>query len=63
MGDPKEEELKSESFDAVWDAIKEWDISTEEDIEPNTGTPLYTIAEGNHVCRILDSLRNRGFNV
>ena len=63
MRDPKKNELNLVSFNAIWDAIKEWDISTEEDIKPDNEHRLYTTATGNHVCRILDALREKGFDV
>jgi len=62
MRDPGQNELKAKPFNAVWECIKKWDISTEEDVLHN-GTRLYSGATGNHVCVILDALREQGFSV
>lgn len=47
--DPTERELESPMFNAIWDAIKGWDIS-------RTSNGLYSGATGTDVCIILDAL-------
>ncbi len=49
MRDPKPEELEMPQFEAVWQAIKGWDIED----TPGDG---YHGATGNNVIAILDSL-------
>ena len=49
--DPKPDELKSPLFEAVWQTIKTWDINVPEEYEGYCG------ATGNHVCAILDALK------
>ena len=52
--DPTPEMLETKEFNAVWNCIKKWDISTEHD------NGLYSGATGNHVRAILDALNNVG---
>ena len=47
--DPTPEELESPLFNAVWNAIKGWDIS-------RTSNGLYSGATGTDVCIILDAI-------
>ena len=49
--DPKPEELKDPIFEAIWQAIKTWDINVPEEYDGYSG------ATGNHVCAILDAVR------
>lgn len=49
--DPSPEELKTLEFEAVWQAIKTWDINVPEAYSGYCG------ATGNHVKVILDALR------
>lgn len=49
LRDPTSEELESPRFNAVWNAIKKWDIER----EPGDG---YAGATGTDVCTILDAL-------
>jgi len=49
--DPTPEMLESPEFEAVWGAIKTWDIEV-----PGTSPPGYSGATGNHVRAILDAL-------
>lgn len=49
--DPSPEELKTPEFEAVWQAIKTWDINVPEAYSGYCG------ATGNHVKKILDALR------
>lgn len=55
LRDPSPEELKTPEFNAVWECIKKWDISTGLD-KDDSGRDLYSGATGNHVVAILDSL-------
>lgn len=57
--DPTKEDLESPVFNAIWECIKEWDINVPEEYEGYAG------ASGNHVCAILDALKDSGlkFNV
>ena len=50
--DPTPEMLEDPDFNAVWEAIKTWDISV-----PEVYGNLYSGATGNHVRRILDALK------
>lgn len=50
--DPTPEMLDDPDFNAVWEAIKTWDISV-----PEVYGNLYSGATGNHVRRILDALK------
>ena len=50
--DPTPEMLEDPEFQAVWDAIKTWDISV-----PEVYGNLHSGATGNHVRRILDALK------
>ena len=49
--DPKPEELKAPEFNVVWDCIKSWDINVPQEYEGYCG------ATGNHVCAILDAIK------
>lgn len=48
--DPSTEELESPLFEAIWKAIKSWDISRE-------SNGLYSGATGTDVCIILDAIK------
>ena len=50
--DPTPEMLEDPDFNAIWEAIKTWDISV-----PEVYGNLYSGATGNHVRRILDALK------
>lgn len=49
--DPKPEELTDPLFEAIWQAIKKWDINVPDQYNGYSG------ATGNHVCAILDAVR------
>ena len=49
--DPKPEELESPLFCAIWQAIKTWDINVPSEYNGYMG------ATGNHVCAIMDAVR------
>lgn len=49
---PTEEDLADPVFNAIWETIKGWDVST-----PIEGVGLYTGATGSHVMLILNALR------
>jgi hypothetical protein len=51
--EPTPEMLASPEFEAVWQCIKAWDISTH---LPSDSHRLYSGATGNHVRAILDAL-------
>lgn len=48
---PTDEELSSSLFEAIWQAIKEWDISRRP-----AEHRLYAGATGSDVCKILDAI-------
>lgn len=50
LRDPNKQELKSPLFNAIWEAIKYWDIS-------RTGNGMYAGATGTDVCTILDAIK------
>jgi hypothetical protein len=52
--DTIEEYVYSPEFDAVWNVIKDWDISRE---EVEGGNRLYTGATGTDVMTILNAIR------
>jgi|SRR5579859_3736937 len=52
LRDPTPQELESPEFNAVWNAIKKWDIS-------RTSNGLYAGATGTDVCTILDALKGQ----
>ena len=54
--DPTEEELNSNLFNSIWETIRKWDISTEDD-ENDLGDRLYSEATGNHVVAIMDAVK------
>jgi hypothetical protein len=54
--DPTEADLKDPDFEAVWDAIKEWDLSRHR--ETKSGHRLYSGATGNDVMHILLALKH-----
>ncbi len=49
----RHEILSDPLFDAIWERIKSWDINVPEQYEGYCG------ANGNHVCAILDAVRER----
>jgi len=49
LRDPTEAELKSPIFNAVWKAIKKWDISRD-------SNGMYAVATGTDVCTVLDAI-------
>jgi hypothetical protein len=49
--DPRPEELTDPMFERIWQAIKDWDINVPSEYGGYTG------ATGNHVCAILDAIR------
>lgn len=49
--DPSSEDLKRPEFEAVWQAIKRWDINVPDQYQGYCG------ATGNHVMAILDALQ------
>jgi hypothetical protein len=49
--DPTPEELQSPLFNQIWNSIKSWDINVPSEYSGYTG------ATGNHVCAILDAIR------
>ena len=51
--DPSQEELDTPEFEAIWQAIKTWDINVPEAYGGYCG------ATGNHVKAILSSLQSR----
>ena len=51
LRDPTADELITPEFNAIWDAIKTWDIEVPEDGGVSEAT-------GNHVVAIMDSLAN-----
>ena len=51
--DPKEGELLDPLFEAIWNAIKTWDINVPSEYMGYCG------ATGNHVCAIMDAVRSR----
>lgn len=53
LRDPTPAELASPRFNAVWNAIKKWDISRE-------SNGLYAGATGTDVCTILDAIDSAG---
>ncbi|KKM95289.1 hypothetical protein LCGC14_1189650 [marine sediment metagenome] len=53
--DPKPEELETPEFNAVWEAMKGWDIAVPKELDESG---LYSGTTGNHVVAILDALRN-----
>ena len=55
---PTDAELASTEFEAIWQAVKEWDISRYP-VEHR----LYHTATGSDVCRILDALTAGGLAV
>ena len=55
MPDPTEDDLKSPEFEAVWQAIKRWDINAPYHYDGYCG------ANGSHVMLILNALRPEGF--
>ena len=57
--DPLPSELNTPEFNAVWEAIKKWDIGRSEDILSD-GRRMYSGATGNHVVCILDALKEAG---
>lgn len=56
LRDPNPDEVETPEFNAIWDVIKKWDISTGLD-KDHMGNHLYSGATGNHVVAILDSLK------
>lgn len=60
--DPTKEDLESPEFNAIWECIKKWDIGLPWDIT-NDGGQLYSGATGNHVCAILDALKESGLSL
>lgn len=48
--DPEKQDLDRKEFNAIWEAIKTWDINVPEEYEGYTG------ATGNHVMAILDAI-------
>lgn len=52
--DPTTEDLKRPDFKAVWQAIKDWDISRNGSAGP--GPTLYSGPTGNDVMHILNAL-------
>ena len=52
--DPTEADLVDPQFEAVWQAIKTWDLSRE---QPTEGHRMYHGANGNDVMHILNALR------
>lgn len=56
LRDPLPEETELPEFNAVWDAIKKWDIGIPQDYDEKHGIQLYSGATGNHVVAILDAL-------
>ena len=56
LRDPFPDELNTPEFNAVWECIKDWDISVPFDTD-DEDRQLYSSATGNHVVAILDSLR------
>jgi hypothetical protein len=57
MPAPDKKMLESPEFNAVWDAIKEWDINVPSAYEGYMG------ANGNHVRAILEGLQFAGIEV
>lgn len=53
---PTEEDIYSPEFDAVWQAIKEWDIGRPGE-EDDNGHQLYGGATGTDVMTILNAIR------
>jgi hypothetical protein len=51
MPNPTQEEMDSPEFEAIWTAIKTWDINVPEFYEG------YCAANGSHVVLILDALK------
>lgn len=51
--EPTEQDLKDPLFEAIWQAIKEWDIRRSGINEP----PLYSGATGTDVMEIVQSIR------
>lgn len=51
---PTEDDLKDPAFEAIWAAIKQWDLSRS--LEPNQNR-MYAGATGNDVMHILFKLR------
>ena len=59
--DPTPEMLVSPEFEAVWQAIKKWDICRDPSQYANRGEPtLYAGATGTDVRTILDALARVG---
>lgn len=58
MTDPTEADLRSPAFNAIWRAIKDWDIADGYNLY--TGQREYSGAIGNHVMAILKELRDEG---
>lgn len=54
--DPTEEDLRSPEFQAIWLAIKDWDISRGD--ESSTGNRLYAGATGTDVMTIINAVRS-----
>jgi hypothetical protein len=52
--DPTPAELQSPLFEAIWQAIKSWDVNVPSEYEGYCGS------SGNHVCVILDALKSIG---
>lgn len=51
MPSPTESDIKSEEFNAIWDVIKNWDISAPDYYNGYSG------ASGSHVKLLLEALR------
>ncbi len=56
--DPTEEDLQDPVFEAVWQAIKGWDLSRE---PGSKGDRLYAGATGNDVMHILKAIEAAGW--
>lgn len=48
--DPLPKDLSDPMFDAIWNAIKTWDVNVPQEYVGYQG------ATGNHVCAILDAI-------
>lgn len=53
MGEPTAADLKDPRFEAVWQAIKRWDLCRD---YPEIGRPMYSGATGTDVMTILEAL-------
>jgi hypothetical protein len=53
--DPTLKELADPLFERIWETIKTWDINVPEEYAGYTG------ATGNHVCAILDAVKQAAF--